>query len=60
MKVFIATDGYDLCLWEGAPDDPTPRCVATQPEVDPLVWSLIEAAVFGIPAPANENLDGAS
>ena len=41
MNLFIATDGHELCLWEGDPSDPAPRCVERESDVDPVVWSLI-------------------
>ena len=40
-RLFIASDGHELCLWEGEPDDPQPRCVERESDVDPVVWSLI-------------------
>lgn len=40
-RLFIATDGHELCLWEGEPDDLAPRCVERQSDVDPIVWNLI-------------------
>lgn len=40
-RLFIASDGHELCLWEGEPDDPTPRCVERESDVDPVAWSLI-------------------
>lgn len=45
MNLFIATDGHELCLWEGDPSDPAPRCVERESDVDPVVWSMILAQV---------------
>lgn len=44
-RLFIASDGHELCLWEGELDDPTPRCVERESDVDPVVWSLIVSTV---------------
>lgn len=49
-NLFIATDGHELCLWEGERSDPQPRCVERESDVDPIVWSLIVAAVDAIEA----------
>lgn len=40
-RLFIASDGHELCLWEGDRDDPAPRCVERESDVDPIVWALI-------------------
>lgn len=48
-RLFIASDGHELCLWEGELDDPQPRCVERESDVDPIVWGWIVDAVFGIP-----------
>lgn len=49
MTLFIATNGHEHCLWEGELDDPAPRCLAVESEVDPIVWDILVDAVFGIP-----------
>lgn len=48
MNLFIATDGHELCLWEGDRSDPQPRCVERESDVDPIVWSMILAQVDAI------------
>lgn len=43
--LFIASDGHELCLWEGDPTDSSPRCVERESDVDPIVWALIVRSV---------------
>lgn len=56
-RLFIASDGHEMCLWEGELDDPSPRCVERESDVDPIVWSLIVGNLrVEIPRPSSSTV----